>query len=62
MKKHRAGTVAEGRIAILDSDLNMRGQCGPKMTEASMSRFGLKHGATLKTIDGKKCWVGRKKS
>jgi len=60
MKKHKLGTVPEGRLAIVDHNGAIRGHCGAKMTEASMPRFGLKHGATLKKIDGKNCWKGKK--
>lgn len=44
----KPGALRKGRIAIFDRAGNRRGTCGPKMTEASMPRFGLKRGAEFR--------------
>lgn len=57
MKRIKPGAVREGRIPIYDRSRNLRGHCGPRMTEASMPRFGLTHGATLGVYKGRKAWL-----
>lgn len=58
MKKHKPGTVRDGRIGIYDHNGNCRGHCGPYATEATVSgRFGVKN-PVLKTVRGKLEWHG----
>lgn len=54
-----SGEVPENRIAIIDRHGNLRGHCGPTMTEASMSRFGLRNGAVLGKHKGRIAWIER---
>lgn len=55
MKKHKAGCVPDGRIAIRDADGNIRGHCGPHMVAGGVMRFGLKN-PQLKNVRGKLEW------
>jgi hypothetical protein len=50
--------IPAGRIPVLDHKKIMRGHVGPKATEATLPRFGLKHGGSLQTCKGRTCWVG----
>lgn len=49
--------IPAGRIPVLDHKKIMRGHVGPKATEATLPRFGLKHGGSLQTVKGRQCWV-----
>jgi hypothetical protein len=50
--------VRAGRIPVLDHRKVMRGHVGPRASEATLPRFGLKHGGTLQKCQGRDCWVG----
>ena len=50
--------VRAGRVPVLDHKKILRGHVGPKATEATLGRFGLTHGGTLQTCEGRQCWVG----
>jgi len=49
--------VRAGRIPVLRHDKVMVGHVGPRATEATLPRFGLKHGGSLRTVKGRQCWV-----
>lgn len=57
-KKPEPFNVRAGRIPVLDHKKIMRGHVGPKATEATLPRFGVKHGGSLQTVQGRRCWVG----
>ncbi len=50
--------VRAGRIPVLDHNKVLRGHVGPKATEATLPRFGLKRGGKLQKVQGRDCWVG----
>jgi hypothetical protein len=50
--------IPASRIPVLDHLHRVRGHIGPGATEASLPRFGLKHGGSLQTVKGRDCWVG----
>jgi hypothetical protein len=55
MKKHKIGTVPDGRIAVIDGNGNVRGHVGPHSIAGTAMRFGLKN-PQLKTVRGKLEW------
>jgi hypothetical protein len=54
-----SGEVPEGRIAIVDRHGRYRGHCGPKMTETSMLRFGIKGPVRLGKFKKRTAWIER---
>lgn len=46
-----------GRIGIIDRDGHYRGHVGPRASQATVARFGVR-GAKLKRVKGKQCWIG----
>jgi hypothetical protein len=52
--------VREGRLPVLRHDRVMVGHVGPAATEATLGKFGLKHGGTIQKVKGRDCWVGNK--
>jgi hypothetical protein len=58
-KGRKPCTCPDGRIAIFDPTGAMREHCGPFMTAASVTRFGVK-APQLKTVGGKLEWHGQR--
>jgi len=57
MKKHKPGTVPDGRIAVKDHNGNVRGHVGPHAVAGTVMRFGVKN-PTLKNVRGRLEWHG----
>lgn len=58
----RAVSVAKNHtLLIIDRCRNLRGRCGPRMSQASLPRFGLRNGARLGKYKGHDAWLERKK-
>ncbi len=55
-----AFNVREGRLPVLRHDKVMVGHVGPRATEATLGKFGIKHGGSIQKIQGRDCWVGNK--
>jgi hypothetical protein len=57
-KKPEPFNVPASRIPVLDHLHRMRAHVGKSATDATVSRFLGRRGATLQTVHGRKCWVG----
>jgi len=58
MKIRKPGTVREGRIPIYNHKGHVVGNVGPNATDATVSRFLGRGGATLGKKDGRVAWIG----
>lgn len=58
-RREKPGTIGEHHLPVYDHRGNMRGRVGPKATSATVARFGVGHGAELRTVKGRRAWVGR---
>ena len=56
-KVGKPGKIGDGKIGVYDSQLRLRGTCGPKMTSVGVSRFHGQLGSTIRIVAGKKAWV-----
>ena len=57
MKKQKVGEVREGRIPIIDKSGNVRGNVGPRATQATVARFLGHSNARLAPFKGRRSWV-----
>jgi hypothetical protein len=57
----KPGAIGGNKIGVYDhgpdGELRLRGQVGPKMSSAGVSRFHGKLGSTIRTVAGRKAWV-----
>jgi hypothetical protein len=57
-KPGKSGQIPDGKFGVYDGKGNLRGQVGPKATQATAARFGANK-AELKQKDGRLAWVGQ---
>ncbi len=54
----KPGEVPAHQLPIYDHLGNMRGRVSKGASSATVSRFGVGHGATVQIVKGRKAWVG----